>query len=85
MGLQQITGTMAEAVYTPSIAKAAKERLDFRISAAQILGGLNAEQIPETQFIEITYTYPDPEKARQVAQAIAEAFSEQISENACGP
>jgi receptor protein-tyrosine kinase len=85
VGLQQMTATMAEAVYTPSTAEAATERLDFRISAAQILGNLDAVQIPETQFIEITYTHPDPEKARQVAQATAEAFSKQISGVDPGP
>lgn len=79
LGLQQMTGTMAEAVYTSSTAEAARERLDFRITGTRILGGLDVEQIPETQFIEIRYTHPDPEKAQLVAQATAEAFSKQIS------
>jgi capsular exopolysaccharide synthesis family protein len=79
-GLEELTGTMVEAVYTPSTAEAVKDRLDFRITATQFFGNLDAEQIPGTQFIDIRYTHPDPEKARQVAQATAEALSEQISE-----
>lgn len=79
-GLQQMTGTMVEAAYAPSTAEGVMERVDFRLSATQFFGNLDVEQIPETQFIEIRYTHPDPEKAQQVAQATAEAFSEQISE-----
>jgi polysaccharide biosynthesis transport protein len=84
-GLQDLTGTMVEAVNTPSTAEGVMERLDFRMSAAQIFRNLNVERVPETQFIEITFTHPDPEKARLVAQATAEVFSEQISETDPGP
>jgi capsular polysaccharide biosynthesis protein len=41
---------------------------------------MNVEQIPNTQFIRVSYTDTDPERARRVANAVGEVFSQRISE-----
>src|SRR5215216_952292 len=66
-GLQQFTRTVATLVNTRPVAEAVIQRLDLSDSPEDILGGMKAEQIAETQAIEVTYEDSDPERARQIA------------------
>lgn len=79
MGLQSITLTMAEAVNSRRTAEAVIERLDLRMSQEDFLENLNAEQIPETQFVQVDYVDPDPKRAQRIANAVGAVFSEQVS------
>ena len=78
-GLQQITQTMAQAVATRPVAEAAAEELGPETTPEAVRGGLVATQVETTQFIQVSYTNPDPKKASQVANAVGEAFSDQVS------
>jgi capsular polysaccharide biosynthesis protein len=49
-----------------------------------LLGNLSVEQVTDTQFIQISYRDSDPERARQIANAVGAATSEQTSEVAPG-
>jgi capsular polysaccharide biosynthesis protein len=79
-GLQQLTITMTEAVETRPVAEAVVRELNLEMSAGVLLKNLSAEQIGNTQFIEVSYTDSDPERARRVADTIGEVFSRQVSE-----
>jgi capsular polysaccharide biosynthesis protein len=80
-GLQQITRTMAEAITTYPVAEAVISQQNLRVSPNDLLEEyMSAQQIPNTQFIEVSYTDPSPEKAQGVANAIGEIFSERVSE-----
>lgn len=79
VGLQQLTQTMTEAVNSRRIAQAVVERLNMDTDLRQFFDRLTVEQIPDTQFIQVEYRDPDPERARQVADAVGEEFSEQIA------
>jgi capsular polysaccharide biosynthesis protein len=80
VALQSVTQTMAQAVDTLPIARAASKQLDQQVTTGGILGGLSAEQVPETQFIQVNYTHPNPKTAQSVVNAVGAAFSERVAE-----
>lgn len=80
-GLQQLSLTMSEAVESRPLAEAVIEELDLQMTPEQFLEEhLNAEQIPETQFVQVQFRASDPETARQAANTLGEVFSEEIAE-----
>ena len=80
MGLRELTKTIAEGINSRPVAEAAIQRLNFQTSPENILGNLQVEQVPDTQFIQVSYRDSSPERAQQVADAIGDAFSEQVAE-----
>jgi capsular polysaccharide biosynthesis protein len=79
-GLQQLTLTMTSAVESRRVADAVIRELDLSMSAGELLGNLTAEQEGATQFIDVSYMDPDPERGQQIANTVGEVFSEQVSE-----
>jgi capsular polysaccharide biosynthesis protein len=86
-GLQQLTKTMAEGVKTRPIAEAVVQRLEGQDSPTDLptdwktlLPNLEAKQVGETQFIDISYKGSSPEAAQLVANTVGDEFSEQVSE-----
>ena len=80
MGLQSLALTMAEAVLTQRVAEATVQQLDLKADPEYVLEQLSAEQVPETQLVEVSYTGSDPKKAALVANTVGKVFSDQISE-----
>ena len=78
--LQDLTTTLSEAIESRPVAEGVVERLGLRVSPETLLESMNAEPVAETQFIEVSYTASDPERTQEVANAIGEEFSEQMSE-----
>jgi capsular exopolysaccharide synthesis family protein len=79
LDLQQLSLTMAQAINTRPVAEAATRRLNLSTTPETLLANLNAEALEETQFIKVTYTDSDPQRAQRVVNAVGEAFSEQVS------
>lgn len=80
VGLQKLTDTMSEAVNSSrTIAEAVTERLDLQVAPETVLANTQARPVRETQFIQINYRDSSPKRAQQVANAIGEEFSDQIS------
>lgn len=79
-GLQQLTLTMAEAVDTRPIAESVTRELDLQGSPEALLEDLSAQQMPNTQFIEVSYKDTDPGQAQRVVNSIGQEFSEQVSD-----
>jgi len=79
-GLQDVTITLSEAVETRSVAEGVIQRLGLSTTPGGLLASLSVEQVPETQFIDVYYTDPNPQRAQQVAGAVGETFSERVSE-----
>src|SRR5829696_6819367 len=80
MSLQNLTRTMVNAVNSRPIAEAVIDRLDLQTDPDSFLGNLSAEQINETQFIEVRYEDPSPEEAQQIANATGDVFSERVAD-----
>ena len=79
-GLVQLTRTVAEAINSRPVAEAVIDRLDLRMTLERFFENLTVEQIPETQFVRVSYTDPDPQRAQRVANAVGEEFADQISD-----
>jgi capsular exopolysaccharide synthesis family protein len=69
--------TMAQALPNTQVAEKVVRRLDLEMSPSDLLDRLTVESVPETSLIEITVTDSDPENAREIANAVAEAASEE--------
>ena len=78
--LQGLAFTLSEAVATRPVGERVVRDLDLKWSPEAIVAGTSAEVIPDTQFIEVTYTDTDPRRAQRIVNAIGDAFSEQVSE-----
>jgi capsular polysaccharide biosynthesis protein len=79
-GLQQLTTTLVVAADSRPVAEDIIQLLDLRTTPNAILENLEAQQIPDSLFITVSYTDPSPEMARQIADTAAKVVSEQISE-----
>lgn len=80
-GLEQLTQTMVEAVSSRPLAQAVIEQLGLSVTPEDFLEErLSVQQIPETQFIEVSYTDGNPERAQQVTNTMGEVFVQQVSE-----
>jgi capsular polysaccharide biosynthesis protein len=79
-GLQQLTLTMAEAVDTRPVAEAVTDELNLQESPEALLEDLSAQQMPNTQFIEVSYKDTNPRRAQLVVNRIGQEFSEQVSD-----
>ena len=78
--LQQLTMTLAEATQSRPIAEDTIERLGLSATPDEFLVRLDAEPVYDTQFIEVSYTDPDPQKAQRVANTVGDVLSERVSE-----
>jgi len=78
-GLQQLTTTLTAAVDSRPVAEAVIKRLNLDMTPESLLANLDAQQIPDTQFIQVTYRDSNPERARLVANTVGEVFSELVS------
>jgi capsular polysaccharide biosynthesis protein len=79
-GLQQITMTMTEAVSTRPVAEATIRKLGLSMTPGDLLARLEVEQVASTQFIEVSYKDPDPQRAQRIVNAVGDVFSDQVSE-----
>jgi len=69
---QQLMGTYTQLLSTESLLQQVSEDVGF-----QVFGGANAEQIGETQFVRLTVTHEDPEKAAIIANALVNVLIKQ--------
>jgi capsular polysaccharide biosynthesis protein len=78
--LTEATVTLAEAMESRPMAEDAIERLGLSTTPQNFLERLNAEPIENTQFIEVSYTDPNPRRAQLVANTVGEILSKEVSE-----
>lgn len=79
-GLEQLSQTVAEAAHTRPVAQGVIEELDLQVDSDEFLANLSAEQVPDTQFVEVSYQDSSPEDARDIANATGEVLSERVTE-----
>jgi capsular polysaccharide biosynthesis protein len=77
--LQQLTQTLAETMHSRRVAEGVIQELNLRTTPENLLQNMRVEQIKATQLIYVEYRDPNPQRAREVAEAIGKVFSEQIS------
>jgi capsular polysaccharide biosynthesis protein len=79
-GLQQLTTTIVVAADSRPVAQEVIQRLNLRTTPEALLEDLEAQQIPDSLYIQISYTDPSPNRAQMVADTTGEVLSKQISE-----
>lgn len=79
-GLQQLTNTVAEAIYSRPIAEEVIEQRGLDTNPDDFLSeDLDVEPVTDTQFVRVAYTDADPRRAARVANTVGEVFSERIT------
>jgi capsular polysaccharide biosynthesis protein len=79
-GLQELTKTIVIAAGSRPVAEEVIQRLSLRTTPEALLENLKAQQIPDSLYIQISYTDPSPHRAQLVAETAGEVLSKQISE-----
>lgn len=79
-GLQQLTGTLTQAVDSRPVAEVVIERLNLEMSPESLLDNLEAQQVAESNFIEVTYQDSQPERARLIANTTGQELTALIAE-----
>jgi capsular polysaccharide biosynthesis protein len=78
-GLQELIPTVVDLVSARPIAEDVIQELDLQMTAGEFLGNLTVQQVESTQSIEVSYRSSDPERARDIANAVAGTVSDRIS------
>jgi capsular polysaccharide biosynthesis protein len=78
-GLKEMTQTMAEGVASSPVAEAVIRQQGLQTTSDDFLKNLKAEQVRATQFIDVSYEDTDPQRAQRVANAVGQAFSDQVA------
>jgi capsular polysaccharide biosynthesis protein len=79
-GLQQLTTTLVVAADSRLVAEEVIQRLNLRSTPEALLEDLEAQQILNSLYIQISYTDPSPHRAQLVAETAGGVLSKQISE-----
>jgi capsular polysaccharide biosynthesis protein len=79
-GLQQLTTTLVVAADSRPVAQEVIQRLNLRTTPEALLEDLDVQQIPDSLYIQISYTDPSPNRAQMVADTVGEVLSKQISD-----
>lgn len=79
-GLQSMAATVTQAVTTRSVAEEVIKKEHLSMTSDAFLKNVSAQEVPNTQFIEIDYKSTNPRKARQIANAIGSVLSDRVSE-----
>jgi capsular polysaccharide biosynthesis protein len=71
---------MVEGVNSRPVAEGVIQELGLETTPEDLIQGVRVERIPDTQFIQVFYRDPSPDRAQQVANTMGSVFSEQIFE-----
>jgi capsular polysaccharide biosynthesis protein len=79
-GLQQLTHTMVTAVDSRPVAEETIQRQGLQMDSQDLLDNLTVEQLEDTQFLQLTYSDSDPERAKEVVNAVSDVSANKIAE-----
>jgi len=83
-GLQQLIKTFTAAADSRPTADAVIERLNSDTTPDNLLNNLEAQQVPETQLMQVSYEGSNPKSVRSIANTSGEVLSEMISDGRLG-
>jgi len=84
-GLQQLTHTMVTAVDSRPVAEETIQRQGLQMDPQDLLDNLTVEQLEDTQFLQLTYSDTDPERAKEIVNAVSDVSSNKIVEANASP
>lgn len=74
----QIMSTYVELVNTPAILREVQTKLDSPLSINELAENLNVTNPQNTQILNTTFTYSDPEAAAEIINTIVSSFQEKV-------
>jgi capsular polysaccharide biosynthesis protein len=83
-GLRQFFRTIIATANTRPVAEAVIQKLDLQATPETLMDNLRVQQIRNTQFIQVSYEDPSPERAKEIVRAAGDVFVEQSSEVSAG-
>ena len=83
-GLQQATQTVAVGIASRPVAETVIEDMGLSTEPAALIEDLSVQQVQATQFVEITYSDTDPQRAEEIVNGVANAASARISGSSAG-
>jgi capsular polysaccharide biosynthesis protein len=84
-GLQQLTHTMVEAVGSRPVAEETIQRLGLQMNPQNLLDNLTVEQIEDTQFLLLSYSDTDPQRAKEIVNVVSDVSSNKFVEANASP
>jgi capsular polysaccharide biosynthesis protein len=79
-GLQQLTHTMVAAVDSRPVAEETIRQQGLQMDPQTLLDNLTVEQLEDTQFLQLTYSDSDPERAQEIVNAVSDVSTNKIAE-----
>jgi capsular polysaccharide biosynthesis protein len=79
-GLQQLTHTMVAAVDSRPVAEETIRQQGLQMDPQTLLDNLTVEQLEDTQFLQLTYSDSDPERAQEIVNAVSDVSTDKIAE-----
>ena len=80
-GLQQAAQTVAVAVNSKPVMEDVVRQLGLEAAPETLLGNLGVKQVEATQFLEVTYSDSNPERAQKIVNTIGDVSAKRISES----
>jgi capsular polysaccharide biosynthesis protein len=77
-GVERLTATFAQMIHSEPIAAEAVDRANLRRSASDVVNATSVEVVEKTQLLRIHVTDGDPVVARDLTNAVADAFIEKV-------
>lgn len=77
--LQEVANSMSKMITTRTVAEKVIDDYSLDMSPDELLGGLAAQPIQQTQLIVVSFKSNDPQEAADVANGVGNAFAELIS------
>jgi capsular polysaccharide biosynthesis protein len=84
-GLQQLTHTMVEAVGSRPVAEETIQRLGLQMNPQNLLDNLTVEQVEDTQFLQLSYSDTDPQRAKEIVNVVSDVSSNKFAEANASP
>lgn len=77
--LQEVANSMSKMITSRTVAEKVVDDYELEMTPDELLGGLSAQPVQQTQLIIISFRSTDPELAADVANGVGAAFAELIS------
>lgn len=77
--LQEVANSMSKMITSRTVAEKVVDDYELDMTSDEVLGGLSAQPIQQTQLIVVSFSDTDPQQAADVVNGVGKAFSELIS------
>lgn len=77
---QKLVSTYGEIMKSRTVAKQVIDRLDLNVSEEELIESISVQSKKDTELLEISVSFSDPKVAADIANTLAEVFTEKVKE-----